>query len=79
LWWLSKGGFVPKRKPEPRSADNAEIDKLQKQLGFSSRKELISHALVLLQIAIEKSDSDGTIWIGKDDDAVGLCLRKQKK
>lgn len=49
--------------------------KLKEKLGMTD-DELISHALVLLQIAVEKADSEGTIWIGKDDDAVGLCLRK---
>jgi hypothetical protein len=70
---------VSTRKLKLSQFDDAQIDKLKERFGFSSDDEVVRHALALLQIAGESADPDGTIYVGKDENAVSLCLHKQKK
>lgn len=67
------------RKFKLSQSDDAQIDKLKEKFGFDSDDEVIRHALALLQIAGEKADPDGTIYVGKEENAVSLCLHKQRK
>jgi hypothetical protein len=64
----------PKQKLRP--ASNAEIEKLKKKFGFTHKNETILHALLLLDLAADTMEEDGTIWIGKGDKAIGICFRK---
>ena len=67
------------RKLKLSQSDDAQIDKLKEKFGFDTDDEVIRHALALLQIAVEKADPDGTIYVGEGENAVSLCLHKQKK
>jgi hypothetical protein len=53
----------------------AELDKLKKALGATSRNEVIRRALGLLALAVEKQDGNNMISIGQGSKATVVLLR----
>lgn len=77
--YFFNGGAVRIRKPKFSPTDNALIEQLKAQFGFTSDEEVIRHALILLEAAGKTADPDGTIYVGKGENAIDVHLRKEEK
>jgi hypothetical protein len=68
---------VPKRKRQLVHYYPDVINKLKKQFGFKTKKETMIHALLLLSLAADYAEEDGTIWIiTKDGEPLGISFSR---